>query len=387
MRPTCSILLFFALVCPAQQQKLERNGNLWVYSNQGSGCASATRVRVVAAGRLTVISADQKDVSFKWSRQIRASGRQAAQQSSFPAQVTAVQKGDWCIVTVSDPMPAGSAGELAVTIPRRITDHKLETRFGAINVRGISGEIFASTEAGNLDLDDLGGNVIARTGGGAITCGRIQGSLRCLSGGGNIRVGQVLREAVLESAGGEIFVDDAGGMLRLSTSGNIHVARADQAVIAHTTGGLIDIGRAGGMVTAESAGGGIQVGSARGVRCESANGTIRLKNVSGSVRASVGTGHLFVYLVAGQQMENSFLATGRGDITVFLPSNLAVTVKALNETAGWMGRVISDFSEVQVQPSEAGSGRPVVAQGALNGGGPVLMLSTSGGAIYLKRLR
>jgi hypothetical protein len=84
-------------------------------------------------------------------------------------------------------------------------------------------------------------------------------------------------------------------------------------------------------------------------------------------------------------LENSFLATGRGDVAVYLPSNRAVTIKALNESAGWLGRIVSEFPEIQVQRPVGGVGRTVEAEGSLNGGGPVVMISVAGGTVYLRR--
>jgi predicted membrane protein len=42
------------------------------------------------------------------------------------------------------------------------------------------------------------------------------------------------------------------------------------------------------------------------------------------------------------------LSTLAGDITVLIPSNLAVSVMATNQSGG-MRRIISDFSEVRVK--------------------------------------
>lgn len=220
-----------------------------------------------------------------------------------------------------------------------------------------------------------------------MTFGHIEGSLRALSGGGTIRAGRVAAEAVLETAGGEIFVGESGGTLRLSTAGNIHVGRAGRAVSAHTTGGLIEVETAGGIVTAESMSGGIVIGSAPGVQCESADGSIRLDNIGGTVRASTAAGNLYVGFTSAKFTETSFLATGRGDITVSLPSNVAVTVKALNESAGSASRFSSEFAEVQPRIAEVSPGRPLAVEGSINGGGALLMLSTGKGAIQIKRRR
>jgi len=171
--------------------------------------------------------------------------------------------------------------------------------------------------------------------------------------------------------------------VRASTGGgNIRVERAGGPVTAATGGGLIDVGQAGGQVAAESGAGSIKVRLARGVRCESGSGSIQLVSVFGSLRASTGAGSILAELVAGKPLEDSVLSTGSGDITVFIPSNLAVTIQAISDSPG-LQRIISDFPEIQARVySRAGRAE---AQGALNGGGPVLKLAASDGAIYLRR--
>ncbi len=84
-----------------------------------------------------------------------------------------------------------------------------------------------------------------------------------------------------------------------------------------------------------------------------------------------------------QFMADSILSTNAGDITVLIPSNLALTVQATNESGG-SGRIISDFP--QFRPQAGGlPGAPLVAEGALNGGGPLLRVNVMGGTIYLHR--
>ncbi len=388
-----SLPVLLALAVAAQGgQSWRREGSNWVYVEDGSACQNPVRVKVVADVRLSAEAGPSSGLSYAWTLRGPAAGRQEAQRRLQAADVKAVQRGEWCVLTAlahrSMLHDGGApAGELRVTLPAGVKECRLETSSGSLRAKGLSGEIYAATGAGSIELHGLSGNVTARTGGGLITAGRVDGSLRCLSGGGNIKVDRVAREAVLESAGGEIYVGDAGGRLRLSTAGNIRVDNAAADVFAFTRGGLIDVARAGGTVTAENGSGGIQIGAARGVRCESGRGTIRLSGVSGSVRATTAYGQVIVSLSAAQHLENSILATGRGDITVSVPSNLAVTVKALNETARWAGQVVSEFSEIQARSQDVGAGLPVVAYGSLNGGGPVLMLSTTHGSIYLKRLR
>jgi DUF4097 and DUF4098 domain-containing protein YvlB len=156
-------------------------------------------------------------------------------------------------------------------------------------------------------------------------------------------------------------------------------------VSARTTGGRIEVLQANGIVLADNSGGSIQVGSATGVRVASAGGSIRLRGSSGSLRAATDVGSILAELY-GVGLQDSILSTGAGDITVYIPSNLALTVRASNES-GPAGRIVSEFSEILVRQAAEAARQAVLAEGALNGGGPVLRLTSTGGTIYLKRQR
>jgi len=125
------------------------------------------------------------------------------------------------------------------------------------------------------------------------------------------------------------------------------------------------------------------VNSAKGVRCESDSGAIRLRNVDGSLRAVTAAGNIIAELLAGRPLEDSMLSTNAGDITVYIPSNLAMRVLARNESGG-AGRIVSDFPEIRVRQDGA-SIAPLVAEGAINGGGPILRLVARAGTIYVRR--
>jgi hypothetical protein len=110
-----------------------------------------------------------------------------------------------------------------------------------------------------------------------------------------------------------------------------------------------------------------------------------LRNVAGAVHAFANSGSIMAELVSGGAMADSILSTNAGDITVLIPSNLALTVQATNESGG-SGRINSDFP--QVRPQSGGlPGGPLVAQGTLNGGGPLLRINVMGGTIFLRRAK
>jgi DUF4097 and DUF4098 domain-containing protein YvlB len=282
-------------------------------------------------------------------------------------------------IVLSYPVRPRASAELSVQVPSSLPKLLLETHSGDLEVFDISGQAEARSGAGVVRIDRVGGEVVARTAGGDIRIGRVGGGVKCVSGGGSIEVAAAGGESWFDTAGGEINLGSIAGPVHASTAGgNIRIGSAGQSVAAKTAGGRIDVLEARGIVMAANSGGSIQVGSAQGVRLEATGGSIRLRGSAGALTAVSDSGNIFAELNARLPLRDSILTTGAGDITVFIPSNIPVTVQALNESAR-PGRIISEFDEIPV--------RAAFAEGTLNGGGPVLKLTSTGGTIYLRRVK
>lgn len=302
-----------------------------------------------------------------------------------PLPLQYLLRGEWSTLTIAPVGARRMAPELDLRLPRNLRQSAFQVSEGTVSAYDLDGPVSVDAKAGSLLLDRIQARVDCRTGGGEIRLGRIGGAIKCLSGGGGISVQGAGGEATLETAGGEVFVREALGPVSAMTGGgNIQIQRALSLVTAHTSGGLVEVNQAMGMVRANTSGGAIQIGVANGVKCESSAGTIELQSVRGALRASTAMGSILVN-IHGARLEDSFLNTSAGDILVFLPSNLAVTVQAENDAAGALGKILSDFPEIRTLSGIWSTGKPMQAGGALNGGGPMLKLSATGGIIYLKR--
>lgn len=347
---------------------------------------SAARIRVRAFGNLTLHGGAPGTLTYSLKKRVRATSPANAEIALRQLQVRSRRNGSWILLDLPDNRVGNYSTELSVIAPRTLVQASLETRGGGIALIDFDGEAKAETDAGKIELDQLRSKITAITGGGDIHAGRIDGVAHCYSGGGAIRVNTAGRECWLDTAGGDILVREAYAPIHLATAGgNIHVDRSSAEVFARTGGGAIEVGQAAGLVTAETSGGAIQVNGARGVRCESTAGTIRLRNMQGAVRAATARGSILAQLQSGQRIEDSILSTMLGDIIVLLSSNIPVTIQARNESAGSKRRIISDFREIQIRNANFESSDPVLAEGVLNGGGPVLRIVTSSGIIFLRR--
>jgi len=188
-------------------------------------------------------------------------------------------------------------------------------------------------------------------------------------------------EAVLRTNGGDINALSVGGSARAETGGGtVHLGTINGPVTVINGGGPITVDLATGVVTTRDMAGPVTVREAAGIRCDSANGGITLGKISGPMHVSTAMGSIMANL-QGSKLAESYLSTGNGDITVLIPSNVGVRINAENQLADSMRRIVSDFREIQPRLS----GMRLQAEGRVNGGGPLLQISTSSGTIFLKR--
>ena len=215
---------------------------------------------------------------------------------------------------------SGANTRFVVHVPRQ-TSLTVNTSGGAIDVSQVEGRARLHTSGGGVRVESVAGNVDAGTSGGAIQLREIRG------------------DAVADTSGGGIEVAGVRGTLTAKTSGGgIRIRGVSGDVVAETSGGGVEIREAGGRVEAHSSGGPITVsfapGNGRGGNISTSGGGIRAEldpKVAMSIDAS---------------------ASGGG-----VQSDLPVTVR---------GRISRDS-----------------LRGEMNGGGPLLRMSTSGGGVRI----
>lgn len=408
MRPTLLSLLAAALLAQgqsvqqtqqtqqAQQSQLSQKAHTLPLQHEGaewtaveSGTLPArglTRLRVNSIGAVTVTGVDAPKIEYRLLRRARANDEGQARRLTSLLNLRYERLNGVPTITLHAEPGGNRAPQLELRVPRRLLDTHVFTQTGALTFDQLTGTVTGETGGGPLQVVSVEGSVNLTTGGGPVEIGSVRGNMRCLTAGGPIHVRRVDGESWLETGGGDVIVDEAMARIHASTgAGNVEIARARASVSARTLGGVIKVIEAGGLVNAHTGGGGIQVGSARGVQCDSVAGGVRLRNVSGPINVSTAAGSILAEWAGGVRMENSILNSASGDITVVLPARLAVTIQAMNELPGKYGRIVSEFSEIRVLPVIAPVRGPVLAEGALNGGGPILRVAASRGTIFLRR--
>ena len=369
--------LLAVAVGPTSAQSLVREGNRWVQTITGTGPALA-RLHVTCQGPVHLEAGGANGLSYTARLSVTARTEAEARRILAQAGVRAIASGEWSTLSAGGgPLTV----DLSVQAPR-LTDADITTSEGNVEANGVDGSLTINSQAGDVKCDRIRDAVRVITGGGDIQIGEAGGILRGATGGGRITVKSVRGDAVLETAGGDIEVNSAGGSVRADTAGGaVRINSAGGSVTASTGGGPIVIGKAGGIVITRNMAGPVQVGAAPGVRSESGTGAIRLTNIAGSMRVSTAVGSIMASLLASSPLSDSFLATGNGDITVMIPSNLRVTIRAENDMADSPRRIVCDFPGVPVRMR----GMQVVAEGPINGGGPLLRITGMGGTIFIRR--
>ncbi len=382
LRHHIAALVLAAVPLSAGQVGLHREGDYWVQTSTVSEAAGdAEMLKVNTIGNVTVRGGGRGTVDFTVTRKVRARNEADAREALQESGVSLTRQGRYVRLVVGD--EAGPA-DLQVSVPRGLRAIVVATEAGNIDISDLDGSTQAQTGAGEGRVTRVKGSVDLTTAGGAMRLGDIGGWVRVNTAGGDITADSIGGEARLITAGGDITVQKAGAGIRAETAGGkVRIGQAGGAVIASTAGGMIDIGHAGGAVTAHNAGGGpILIGSAGGsVHCESASGAIKVGPFDGPMRLETASGSVVAQLRGSRLLSDSSIETGSGDITVFIPSNLSVTVRAQSNGAPRAQSIISEFPGIQVR---LGDGE-TVARGEINGGGAVLRIECNSGTIWIKK--
>lgn len=197
------------------------------------------------------------------------------------------------------------------------------------------------TSGGGITVSDLEGKVNGKTSGGGLAFGNIRGPVFGRTSGGGVKLDSCVGNADVETSGGSITLGDVDG-----------------EVSAVTSGGSIDLSRAKGRVKVETSG-----------------GSIRVDEVQGAIEASTSGGGIDARITE-QPQADCRLETSGGNVEVELAENVRANLDA--KTSG--GHVRTEFPITVTGEVDKNN-----IQGPINGGGPALILRTSGGSINIRK--
>jgi len=180
------------------------------------------------------------------------------------------------------------------------------------------------TPEGDITVCALEGEVIARTGNGAIFVGEVKGNVRATNTRGDVSVTACSGELNITAKSGNVLVGRSSGLTKISASG-----------------GLIEV--------------------------QSARGNLHIEADGADIKAG------FVHPLT----ESSELRASGGDIEVVFDQRSACTLSARAST---FGMVKSKNLTLVVESGKIGSSSLVAT---LNGGGPKVVINSSGGNVRL----
>ncbi len=195
-----------------------------------------------------------------------------------------------------------------------------------------------------------------KTGGGDITASELMGDMRADSDGGDLRFSHLRGALFGRSGGGEIKLDDCDGAAEIKTGGgDIVLAESKGTLRARTGGGTIEVRNFVGDTDVSTGGGEL--------RLERIDGAIVGETFGGSISASV----------SGAAIKKIGLESSGGDIDLALPKLATADITAQTSA----GRITSNL------PLEVTRADDEHLRARLNGGGPSVLLRTSGGSISI----
>ena len=195
----------------------------------------------------------------------------------------------------------------------------------------------------------------SRSGSGSIRIAGLNGPVEASTGSGGINIERIASDVRLQTGSGGIVVNDVSGTVR-----------------AHTGSGSIEGDKIGHRGSAAPASSNSFANTGKSyLDLETGSGSIRVRDISGALRAHTGSGHIEA---AGEQVGDWDINSGSGGIRVRLPQTSKFTLMARTSS----GSVSTDFP-LTIQ----GKVNRHELSGSVNGGGPRLDLHTGSGSIHI----
>lgn len=367
-------------------------GGAWVQEVTGSLPAPREIKVVTQAGWVKVHGAAQSNLTYTLRKRVKAGSEEEARKLFSNFRIQAWSQGEVALFRGQFDSLYGRRSpsvDFDITTPRATSSVHASTGGGSVGVNNIAGTVAVATGGGSIQLDEIGGAATASSGGGSIELGNMGGNISVETGGGSISIKSAGGSVAATSGGGSIEVVSANKAVSAETGGgSIRVQKCGAEVNVESGGGSLEVGDVGGPVIAQTGGGSIRVWGAKGnVRAGSGGGSIHLAGLTNGVQVETGAGSIIAEFAGGASLTNSMLETSSGDVTVYLPANVGVTIRGAIE-AGSKNSVHSDFGELRVvADSDQWGPHEVLVEGKLNGGGPVLKIRTTTGNIVLLRAK
>ncbi|MBV9340135.1 MAG: DUF4097 family beta strand repeat protein [Acidobacteria bacterium] len=244
---------------------------------------------------------------------------------------------------------------LDISVPRKAA-LILSTRHGDISIMGRNGNLEVSDQDGDVSVSDLNGSLILN----------VERS--------SARISKVSSDVTIRGRANDVSVEDVKGTLTLDGDfmESVKLSRIQKPVSFKTSRTDLDLGRLDGYLNLDS--GDLEANGVSGsLRLHTRSKDIMLNGVTSDVHLQNENGAVEIHLNRAGNLE---VTNSRGDIRIFVPEKAGFQVDAQARD----GEIQSDFSALKITSSDDRA----AASGAVNGGGPHMILNNEHGTIEIR---
>ena len=356
-------------------------------------------------GSVQVDSWTNDGMEIRIEKRVRARLEERARSAFDEIEVVLSQRdNDVRIEVVDDGSPSFFRKRASVEITVRVPEFctlDLKTVDGSIEVEDMKGPVTVSAVDGDIEIGPADSQINAGTTDGNIEIADVKGSITARAVDGDIDIRNTQGTVNADAVDGNIDIRHSTGEVSASTTdGDIEIRNTQGAVNVNTVDGRIETMTTAGNVDASTLEGDIGLFDTRGyVKAQATRGSIEV-GVARTNRVSDPNNTGGPSLPPDSESPDTDqdpeilcnLETIEGDVTVYLPDDLAASVEAEGSSGGlllsrlWreeVGHINSDFG---LNQSEWGVFfyRQSEASGDINGGGDRIRLKTNSGNIYIK---
>ncbi len=378
------LALAVALPLLAQQVRVYQEGNAWVEETTGT-LPMGRDLRVNTDLGSIEVQGRAQGILYAIRKRTIASSKEEAERNFQKMKFSAVKTGDQVVVDgrLLERGFTRLGADISVQVPYNLKRVWLNTGGGAMKLTSMAAAVTGKTGAGTVKLDDLAGPINIVTGGGEVFGGSLGSEAIIKNGGGGVHIDNITGAAKITTGGGQVYVGSANTLIIDNKAGNIDVGRCFGNFQGSTGGGNVNIGPVSGSVRVDAGAGSVRVGGAGGVvQVTTGGGSVELFHVAKGATVDTPVGAITVQFTAVPgAFTDSSLHTGSGDVLVFLPDELPLTVHASSDMTAGYG-IGSEVPGIRISKQGGGYGpQSAWAEGVLNGGGPLLRIRTGMGHI------
>jgi DUF4097 and DUF4098 domain-containing protein YvlB len=245
---------------------------------------------------------------------------------------------------------------LTITVPR-LASLNVNTNHGNVTVAGISGNVDAQMEHGNLEATSIDGHIHVH-----------------VDNEGDVSAHNIKGDVTVEGNGGDLTISDIHGKVTMQGdyTGNSHVQQIDQAVHFHTSRTDLEFARLPGdmSINGDALHATQVVGPVRVICSRSKD--IEMSQVYGETRIEDKDARVELEMAGSYPVD---VRNNKGDIEIALPPGAGVDIDGKTHN----GDIVSDF------PLVISGDENKTISGNVGKGGPRITLSTENADLHLRK--